>query len=176
MARRTDAVSRVTGMITGLAGRIILIAVLVFLLVRGVTIAYSIGHGLLYEHGMEAAPGTAKTLVIETGDTSGKIADKLLENGLIDNKAAFVLQSVLYQASFEPGSYELNTSMTIEDMLIYLSDEAAKQQELKSKNLVSGTAEETTEADEVPPTEMDHMAADEATEEETARDGAASVE
>lgn len=141
MARKKDAVSRMTGMITGFAGRIILMAVMILLLFRGVTIAYSFGHELLYEHGMEAAPGTSKTIEIQSGDGSAEIADTLLAAGLIDNKTAFQVQAVLYEAEFAPGSYELNTSMTVAEILEYLSSEAVKMRELEQKNLTGGTTE-----------------------------------
>lgn len=145
MAARRDPVAKVTGAIMGFAGRIILLAVLVLLFFKSIVSAYSFGHGLLYEHGMEAAPGTTKSIVIGDKDGSAEVADTLIREGLIDNKQAFMLQAILYQAVFEAGSYELNTSMTIEEILTDLTDEAVKQRELADKNLTSQTAGSSTD-------------------------------
>ncbi len=139
MAGRSS-VSRTAGGIVGFAWRVILTAVLIYLLSLGITKAYSYGHGLLYEHAMESAPGTDQTFEIKKGEDRDKISEKLLQAGLIDNKTAFVLQSYLFQTHFVTGSYTLNTSMTIEDILSYLQEEGKKQQELKDKNLVGDDA------------------------------------
>ena len=126
----------------------LLAAVIVFLLLQGVTRAYSYGHGLLYEHAMEAEPGTDISFVISTGDTRREIAENLEEAGLIDNRQAFLLQSRLYKADFEPGEYSLNTSMTAEEIIKYLTEEGAKNSELKDKKLLddAGTADEESTA------------------------------
>ncbi len=150
-----NSVRSISGFITGLAWRVILTGGLIFLLLQGVTLAYSYGHGLLYEHAMEASPGTDIGFVISTGESRKEIAAALEQAGLIDNEQAFVLQSRLYKADFEPGEYSLNTSMTSAEIIKYLAQEGAKNSELKDKNLLDasgeGAAESTaaTEADGV---------------------------
>lgn len=143
-----DSVRSISDFIIGLAWRVLLAAVIVFLLLQGVTRAYSYGHGLLYEHAMEAEPGTDISFVISTGDTRREIAENLEEAGLIDNRQAFLLQSRLYKADFEPGEYSLNTSMTAEEIIKYLTEEGAKNSELKDKKLLddAGTADEESTA------------------------------
>lgn len=143
-----DSVRSISDFIIGLAWRVLLAAVIVFLLLQGVTRAYSYGHGLLYEHAMEAEPGTDVSFVISTGDTRREIAENLEEAGLIDNRQAFLLQSRLYKADFEPGEYSLNTSMTAEEIIKYLTEEGAKNSELKDKKLLddAGTADEESTA------------------------------
>ena len=143
-----DSVRSISDFIIGLAWRVLLAAVIVFLLLQGVTRAYSYGHGLLYEHAMEAEPGTDISFVISTGDTRREIAENLEEAGLIDNRQAFLLQSRLYKADFEPGEYSLNTSMTAEEITKYLTEEGAKNSELKDKKLLddAGTADEESTA------------------------------
>ncbi len=143
-----DSVRSISDFIIGLAWRVLLAAAIVFLLLQGVTRAYSFGHGLLYEHAMEAEPGTDVTFVISTGETRKEIAENLEEAGLIDNRQAFLLQSRLYKADFEPGEYSLNTSMTCEEIIKYLTEEGAKNSELKDKKLLddAGTADEESTA------------------------------
>ncbi len=143
-----DSVRSISDFIIGLAWRILLLAAVVFLLLQGITRAYSFGHGLLYEHAMEAEPGTDVSFVISTGETRKEIAEALEEDGLIDNQPAFLLQSRLYKADFEPGEYSLNTSMTTEEIIKYLTEEGAKNSELKDKKLLdeAGNADEESTA------------------------------
>lgn len=124
--------------------RILFMIFLLFLLLQGVKLAYSYGHGLLYEHAMEKEPGREIELEIKQGDSSSDIAKKLEKLGLIDNEEAFVLKAKLYHSSLLPGTYSLSTSMTQVQMLDFISEEGKKNQELSDKNLLK---DEETEAE-----------------------------
>lgn len=139
MARRSDPVGRATDLLIGFAGRMILLALLVFALFKAAGWSYSFGHALLYAHGMEAAPGREVTVhVPEEARDSGAVAEVLLQDKLIDNKYAFMLQSRLYEATLLPGDYELNTAMTIPEILQAMTEEGVKKRELSEKGLSSG--------------------------------------
>ncbi len=129
-----------------IAWRVIVICIAIYLTLIGITKAYSFGHGLLYEHGMEASPGTDVSFEISITDDRDSIGENLEKAGLLDNQAAFQLQSRLYKAVFEPGTYTLNTSMTLDEILSYLTEEGKKLSDLKEKNLVAETLE--SEADD----------------------------
>lgn len=124
--------------------RILFLIFLLFLLLQGVKLAYSYGHGLLYEHAMEKEPGREVELEIKQGDSSSDIAKKLEKLGLIDNEEAFVLKAKLYHSSLLPGTYSLSTAMTQVQMLDFITEEGKKNQELSDKNLLK---DEETEAE-----------------------------
>ena len=144
--RRNDSVSRTAGFITGMAWRVILIAAIIFLLLQGIRVAYSYGHGLFYEHALAGAGAPEQAFVITDGESLDRLAKDLEEAGLIDNRQAFVLQAHLYELEIEPGSYTLSPSMTEVDIIEHLSQEGTKNKELADKNLLA--AQESTAAAE----------------------------
>lgn len=147
MARKSSLESATMAIIE-IAWRVIVISIAIYLTLIGITNAYRFGHGLLYDHAMEAAPGTQVELEITLKDDRNSIGEKLEKAGLIDNLSAFQLQSRLYKSEFEPGVYSLNSSMRLSEILSYLSEEGKKLGELKEKNLVSETTEAVPESTE----------------------------
>lgn len=131
--------------------RILFLILLLYVILQGVKLAYSYGHGLMYEHAMEKEPGREVSLEIEEGENSSAVAEKLEKLGLIDNKASFILKAKLYHAALLPGSYSLNTAMTQVDILDFISEEGKKNQELSDKKLLKEgeTESESVEEDVV---------------------------
>lgn len=145
---RKNSVSRTAGFMTGLAWRIILIAGVIFLLLQGVRIAYSYGHGLFYAYAMDADDDTEQEIVVTEGESVSRLAEELEDAGLIDNRTAFIVQANLYELELEPGSYALSRSMTVVDIIEHLNQEGTKNKELADKNLLANTAESTAAAEE----------------------------
>lgn len=150
--RRPSSIESASMAIIELAWRVILVCIAVYLTLQGIKGAYSLGHGLMYDHAMEAAPGRELELEIKSSDSRESIGEKLLDKGLIDNSSAFLLQSRLYKTDFEPGSYTLNTSMKLSEILSRLHEEGKKLRELKEKNLLS--AEESPAQEETGDVEL----------------------
>lgn len=131
--------------------RILFLILLLYVILQGVKLAYSYGHGLMYEHAMEKEPGREVSLEIEERENSSAVAEKLEKLGLIDNKASFILKAKLYHSALLPGSYSLNTAMTQVDILDFISEEGKKNQELSDKKLLKEgeTESESVEEDVV---------------------------
>lgn len=148
-----DTVERIASFLIGLAWRVIVIALLVYLLMNGVRMAYSYGHGLLYEHAMAQEGAQEEEFIITEDQSEEDIAEALLKKGFIDNTTAFKVQAKLYEAEFVPGVYTISKSMTAVEILQYFTQEGKKNQELVEKNLVDAeaatTAAETEGAIEV---------------------------
>ena len=89
---------------------------------------------------MVATSGTGRTVsvTIKQGDSVSDIADKLAEVGLITDKRLFKLQEKFsdYHGLEAPGTYELSTSMTPEEMLQIMA--ASVDTEGESSGDVSG--------------------------------------
>ena len=137
---RHSIVSKTSSMLIDFAFRIILLALVVYALLLSVRYAYSVGHGLMYEYAVDAAPGIDAVIEIRKGDSRKAVAERLADAHLIENKESFILKSILYESHLEPGSYTLNSSMTIGQMLEFIDEEGLKLRELKEKNLVDETA------------------------------------
>ncbi|WP_049895791.1 endolytic transglycosylase MltG [Oribacterium sp. NK2B42] len=142
-----DTLERVTGFVVGLAWRVILIALLVYGLTNGIKMAYSYGHGLLYDHAMAVEGAPEEEFVISEDQGVEDIAKALYKKKFIDNVEAFKVQSLLYEAKYVPGSYSLSKSMTTSDIIQHLTREGVKYQELQDKNLMD--LEATTAAEEI---------------------------
>ena len=126
-----DPVRRTTDFIAGLAFRAIIISALIYAV-------------LLYDHAMEEEPGHDVTITITKGEDVDTIAEDLIKLGLIDdNVRGYKLKSKLYEASYEPGTYTLNTSMTAGTIIATLTEEGKKNQELEEKNLIDADAPTT---------------------------------
>ncbi len=71
-------------------------------------------------------PG-AVTLVVETGDSTSDIADKLLEKGLIKNKLVFSLMSKIngFDGAYVAGTHYLLDSYSYDELMFFLTLESA---------------------------------------------------
>ena len=71
-------------------------------------------------------PG-AVTFVVETGDTTSDIADKLLEKGLIKNKLVFSLMSKIngFDGAYVAGTHYLLDSYSYDELMFFLTLESA---------------------------------------------------
>lgn len=79
---------------------------------------FDFGHHLFYERSLTSEENaTQVTFEIKQDDTVDIIADNLEKAGLIDDKLAFKFRAKIYKTVFNPNVYNLNTGMTIKNML-----------------------------------------------------------
>ena len=112
----------------GWVGKIIVYAIVGFMLYEGVTKGYAFGYEVFYPTAIEAEPGRDKTVTLADGLSPSQAADQLIEAGLIENKAAFMIQAIFYDYTIHGGTYELNTSMTSRDMLETFNTEPLEEE------------------------------------------------
>ncbi|MCD8082572.1 MAG: endolytic transglycosylase MltG [Clostridiales bacterium] len=121
MSRMTKDINKITRVIIGISGRLILYAVILLLLVEGVSRGYEFGHEIFYATPMEAAPGTDRVVRVVEGESENEVAEDLQEMGLIDHALTFRFLIFFYDYEIQPGTYTLNTSMTSKEMLQILN-------------------------------------------------------
>lgn len=93
---------------------------LVVCMVLLATTGYEFGKDVFSAKGKQSAPGVDVNIRIESGAGRMDIADKLWDNGVIDNKLVFFVQTLLYcdeVKEFIPGDYVLNTSWSGEEIV-----------------------------------------------------------
>ena len=79
---------------------------------------FDFGHRLFYEKSLTSEEdATLVIFEIKQEDTVDTIAENLEKSGLIDDKLAFKFRAKIYKTIFNPNVYNLNTSMTIKNML-----------------------------------------------------------
>lgn len=95
----------------------LLVVGMIILATRG----YRFGEDVFSEKGTEDYPGTDITVTIEQGASTMEVAQMLKNKGLVKDKIIFYVQSYLYEGSFIPGEYTLNTSLSPETIVEKLS-------------------------------------------------------
>ena len=78
---------------------------------------FDFGHRLFYERALEEGDGRVIAFEVKQGDTAEEIAKNLEKAGLIDDTLAFRFRAKIYETNFTPNIYNLNTNMTIKNML-----------------------------------------------------------
>lgn len=99
--------------------KVIVAAVLVMVLYKGTTTAYSYGYAIFNDVPMEEKPGREVSITIDKDTSVREIGNILESQGLVENGLVFFIQTKMVKKGKEikPGRYELNTSMTAEEMI-----------------------------------------------------------
>lgn len=117
MAHGSEKLNSLSSGILWIAFRIVIYTLLLFVLFRGVTAAYSFGHELFYEQSVEEAPGRDIRVTIPEDMSTEQAAELLARKGLISSPAAFRVQSRFFGLKVKPGTYMLNTSENVKEIL-----------------------------------------------------------
>lgn len=132
---------------TGFAKTVFRVAVYIILalvLFYGCTYAYSYGQKVFSSRGMEAKPGTDIKVTIKNGTTVKKLGSILEDYGLIEDDFIFYLQTIAFEyKKVIPGTYNLNTSMSGEEIITALSN--GTQEETESEGEDETSKEKKTE-------------------------------
>lgn len=120
-----------------MAGTVIKIAIGVLIVVGVYNLsagAYDFGYRIFYETPIDEDPGYTITVSITDGKSVAEIGKILEEKGLIRDSRLFVFQEFFssYHGDLKPGSYELSTAMTPDEMMgamAYTEEEVAAMEE-----------------------------------------------
>lgn len=101
------------------AVKIAFVLLVILLISKYSKLAYNYGYRIFNQVPVSSGTGRTVSVTIKEGDSVSTIADKLAEVGLITDKRLFKLQEKFsdYHGLETPGTYELSTSMTPEEML-----------------------------------------------------------
>ena len=103
--------------------KVVLAIIIVMLVYKWSMTAYEYGQRVFNEPPMSAGSGRTVTFVVKEGDSAKEIGTNLEKNGLIRDAALFRIQEMLsaYKDRMKPGTYELSTSMTADEMMAIMS-------------------------------------------------------
>lgn len=127
-SRRTESQEdpQILGVVNHVGNFLIKLAILVvfiFVLLYGTKTAYDFGYSVFTTGPAEEAPGRDVEVTILTGMSRRSIGSLLANQGVIKNATVFYVQAMIYGYDLKPGSYTLNTSQSIEQILLTLSAE-----------------------------------------------------
>lgn len=104
--------------------------VAIIVVVRFSTAAYELSYQVFGNATVQEAPGRDRTVTINEGDSTVKIAAMLEEKGIIVNKYSFIIRakiSISDRHPIIPGEYVLNTSMSYETILEVITKTQAEE-------------------------------------------------
>ena len=110
--------------------KIVLAIIIVMLVYKWSLQAYDYGQRVFNEPPMSVGSGRVISVVVKEGDTAKEIGAMLEKNGLIRDAMLFRIQEMLsaYKGELLPGTYELNTSMTTEEMMEIMSMQVEEEE------------------------------------------------
>ena len=96
--------------------------------------AYEFGYKIFTEEPVSTAPGLDITVTIPKGSNAYDIGKLLEERGVIRDARVFFVQELIsdYRGKLSAGTYTLNTSWDIEDLLAVLASETRPSEEQAS--------------------------------------------
>lgn len=127
MSQMTREINKITGTIISVSGKLIVYALVILLLVEGMSRGYAFGHEVFYATPMEPKPGTRYAVTIPKGQKPSDTAKALQDLGLIHNEYALRIQMWFYDYEIYPGTYELSTAMTSKEILQALNEKPKEE-------------------------------------------------
>lgn len=109
----------ILGTVVGAVIKVVVAAILIMFIYRYSFVAYDMGYRIFAESSVDPAPGRDISVTIEDSDSIKDVAQLLEKKGLVRDYRIFLVREMISATDekIAPGTYDLNTSMTIEDML-----------------------------------------------------------
>lgn len=125
---------KVLNIISAVAGaifRLVTAIAVVYLIYQGAGICYDYGYRIFTEPAISVGDGRVVTVSITEDMSPWKIGELLESRGLVRDSKLFALQYYLseYLKDVRPGTFELNTNMTAEEMMAVMAQGAGDEEE-----------------------------------------------
>ena len=113
---------KVTSIIAAVMGaiiRVVMAVAVVYVIYRGAGICYEYGYRIFTEPAISTGEGRTVTVTVEPEMSAFDIGKLFESRGLVRDAKLFVLQYYLseYREDVGPGTFELSTAMTAEEMM-----------------------------------------------------------
>ena len=111
-------------------------AIIMFVLNTSVK-AYDYGYRVFAEEPVSVGEGRTISVIVEKADSVKDIGKMLQEKGLIRDAGLFIMQEFLSEqhGKIQPGVYDLNTSMTSQEMLAVMAAEGDVESAEDTENI-----------------------------------------
>ena len=148
MSQMTKEINAITGTIIGVSGKLIVYALVILLLVEGMTRGYAFGHEVFYGTAIDPEPGITYSLTIPEGQDAAETAKVLKDVGLIRNEYALRIQMWFYDYEAYPGTYQLSTAMTSKEILQVLNVKPESENDAKASSETEETLGKEEESED----------------------------
>lgn len=126
--------------------KVIFAIAVIFIIYRAAATCYDYGYRIFTEPAVSSGEGRSVTVTV-TEDMSAQDIGKLFqEKGLVKNSRLFALQYLFseYKEDVKPGTFELSTAMTAEEMMSVMADEQAAADTAQESAAADTSSENTT--------------------------------
>lgn len=114
-------------------------SIVIILLIKISGMAHDFGYQVFGKVTASESPGRDTTIQIKKGESTMNIAGKLELYGVIVNKYSFFLKAKLKKHNLMPGTYELNTSMTYDEIFDVLTTPHTEEESADTTGDSGGT-------------------------------------
>lgn len=121
--------------VAGVIFRVVAAILIVYLIYRGVTMSYEYGFRIFAEPAMTTGEGRTVTVTVTKDMSPLEIGELFESRGLVRDAKLFMMQYYLseYVKDVKPGTFELSTAMTAEQMMAVMAapdeDDGSKKSE-----------------------------------------------
>lgn len=121
----------VIGAVFGAILKVLAAAAVIFLIYRGAIICYDYGYRVFTEEPVSSAGGRTVTVTVTEDMSPLQIGELFEEKGLVRDAKLFAAQYLLseFRADVGPGSFELSTTMTAEEMMEAMASSQTAEEE-----------------------------------------------
>lgn len=111
--------ANLAGAVLGAILKVAFAIIVVYLIYTGASKCYDYGYRIFTEPAISNGEGRKITVTLNSDMSATEIGTTLQEKGLVRDGKLFALQYLLseYKKDWKPGTYELSTAMTAEDMM-----------------------------------------------------------
>lgn len=109
--------------VAGVIFRVVAAILVIYLIYRGVTVSYEYGFRIFAEPAMTTGEGRTVTVTVTKDMSPLEIGELFESRGLVRDAKLFMMQYYLseYVKDVKPGTFELSTAMTAEQMMAVMA-------------------------------------------------------
>ena len=132
--------ANLAGAVLGAILKVAFAVIVVYLVYTGASTCYDYGYRIFTEPAISSGEGRKITVTL-TSDMS-EVRVTLQEKGLVRDGRLFALQYLLseYKKDWKPGTYELSTAMTAEEMMEVMAGQTESATEETVETIDNGSA------------------------------------
>lgn len=142
--------ANLAGAVLGAILKVVFAVAVVYLVYTGASICYDYGYRIFTEPAVSSGEGRKITVTLTSDMSATQIGETMQDKGLVRDGKLFALQYLLseYKKDWKPGTYELSTAMTAEEMMEVMSGQTEDTTEesvetIDNGNAVTGETQET---------------------------------
>ena len=134
--------ANLAGAVLGAILKVVFVVVVVYLVYTGASTCYDYGYRIFTEPAVSAGEGRKITVTLTSDMSATEIGTMMQEKGLTRDGRLFALQYLLseYKKDWQPGTYELSTAMTAEEMMEVMAGQTESTEEESVETIDNGSA------------------------------------